>query len=79
MVGIWHEITMMSSKINMLNQNKCFFMSLKGIKETPENTFRGSSAKLSRHRQVRNHGFVSVYPLGLPGFHGSEFAAVGGV
>jgi len=25
MVGIWHEITTMSSKINMLNQNKCFF------------------------------------------------------
>jgi len=48
MVGIWHRIDMMSSKINKLNQNKCFFMSLGSEKGFTEKQFSGSYAKLSK-------------------------------
>jgi len=44
---IWHKIDMMSSKIKMLNQNKCFFMSLGSEKGFTEKQFSGSYAKLS--------------------------------
>jgi len=51
MVGIWHEINVLSSKINMLNQNKCFFMSLGSKKEVTGKHFLGSCAKLSKHKK----------------------------
>jgi len=47
MVGIWHRIDMLSSKINMINQNKYFFMSLGSKKEVTEKQFSGSCAKVS--------------------------------
>ena len=41
MVGIWHKNAVMSSKISMLNQNKCFFMSLVSKKGILGNNFSG--------------------------------------
>ena len=49
------------------------------LQEIFKETYQRPLIVNKRHRQRRNHGFVGAYPLGLPGFHGSEFAAVGGV
>jgi len=48
MVGIWHEINVLSSKINMLSQNKYFFMSFRNKNDVPKKWFSGSCAKLSQ-------------------------------
>jgi len=53
MVGICHENVVMSSKINMLNQIKCFFISLGSEKGFNEKQFSESCAKLSTNKRPR--------------------------